>query len=203
MKKPVKPGPGADPKLPPCRKAKLIRKEKRTEKNQKHLTIQQDGDTTIVKMVSPSPVPMETQLLQKQSTDMALEIALPTNQDGWKHNFTVKLVCVHPKSEEYLKTFDQSYEVFRKFQMTIHKEPEEKCGKTHFEQFCVDTPLIHETSNIPGVYYGSYHQQYWIDDILVMVGVLDFLPQGVVCTCNYLYERVPWMRICKPCMYTS
>ena len=195
LKRDVKPGSGADPKLPPCRKAKLIRKEKKVEKK---LTGHRDDDS-IVRTTSPSPVPMETQLLRKQRTDVSLEIALP-DQDNWKHRFTVKLVCVHPKSEEYLTTFDQSYEVFRKFQMIIHKEPEDKCKKTHFEQFCVDTPLIRESSNIPGVNYGSYHQQYWIDDTLVMVGVLDFLPQGVLC--NYLYYD-PYYRFLAPGVFSA
>ena len=192
-KKEVKRGPGPDPERPKCRKAKVIRREKRAKKKELSRYRQAGSD----KITSPSPVPMEA---QKQATDMSLELALPDNLDNWKHRFTVKLVCVNPQCDEYRRTFRQSYEVFRKFQTIIHKEPDEKCRTEHFAQFCVDSPLIQESCNIPGVNYGSYHQQYWIDDTLVMVGVLDFLPQGVLC--NYLYYD-PHYRFIAPGVFSA
>ncbi len=202
-KKKVKQGSGPNPDLPTCRKAKVIRQERKAKKiqqtNQSPGQGKPDGNNT-VKMTSPSPIAMETQSLpQKQATDMSSEIAL-SQQDDWKHKFTVKLVNVNPKSIEYQTTFKQSYEVFCKFQMTIHKEPEDKCQEDQFVQFCVDSPLIPEPSNIPGIEYGSYHQQYWIDDTLIMVGVLDFLPQGVLC--NYLYYD-PYYRFLAPGVFSA
>ena len=202
-KKKVKQGSGPNPDLPACRKAKVIRQEKKAEKiqqNNESLGKDKPDRNNTVKMTSPSPIAMETQSLpQKHVTDMSLEIAL-SQQEDWKHKFTVKLVQVNPKSIEYKTTLKQSYEVFRKFQMIIHKEPEDKCQEDQFVQFCVDSPLIPEPSNIPGIEYGSYHQQYWIDDTLIMVGVLDFLPQGVLC--NYLYYD-PYYRFLAPGVFSA
>ena len=203
LNKIVKPGQGADPNKPPCRKAKLIRQEKKAAKNRKnHLPTKAEEvmDRHTAHIPSPSPVPMEVRTPQKQPTDMAQEIAIPDHKD-LKHKFTVKLVRVNPREEEFDKTKQQSYEVFRKFQMVIHKEPEDKCQMEHFMQFCVESPLFPEkTSLSSGQKYGSYHQQYWIDNTLLMVGVLDYLPQGVLC--NYLYYD-PYYRFLAPGVFSA
>lgn len=190
-KKTFKPGAGPNPDLPKCRKAKIVRMENKMKRKQKNSLATGGGDSV------RSSVTMET--IQKTSSDMATELQLPDPSEC-KHKFKVKLVCVNPTDQAYEDTFDQSYQVFRKFQMTIHKEPEEKCQKEHFKQFCSDSPLMISESPIQGVPYGSYHQQYWIDDTLVMVGVLDILPQGVLC--NYLYYD-PQFRFLGPGVFSA
>lgn len=201
-KKLFKPGKGKNPNLPECRKAKLIRKEKKDKRKQQLMAVDGKEPNTGGKsdLPSSSSVAMETtQVPQKTPSDMKLELQLPDSSEC-KHKFSVKLVCVNPTSKEYDETFDQSYKVFRKFQMGIHKEPEDKCQEHHFKQFCSESPLMLSESPIPGVPYGSYHQQYWIDDTLVMVGVLDFLPQGVLC--NYLYYD-PQYRFLAPGVFSA
>lgn len=198
-KKPKK-GVGPDPSKPPCRKAKLVRNERRQQKmaekiSQRSQNISESSDHTY-HTASSSPTSMDSS--KQLVTNLEEVLKLP---DHTNHKLSMKLVCVNPPGEDYELTKDASYEVFRKFQMQIHKEPEEKCEMTHFYQFCVESPLILENGP-PGmeVQYGSYHQQYWVDDTLVMVGVLDIIPQGVLC--NYLYYD-PEYRFMFPGVYSA
>lgn len=190
-KEEVKPGIGPDSSLPKCRKAKEIRRERREKK-------------LAMKMAPDPSISMDEDKEEEEeegglcTTNLTKELQLP---DNTKHKLTVKLICVNPLDEEFENSYKQSYEVFRKFQMIIHKEPPEKCEEEHFKQFCIESPLILE-GGPPGlkIKYGSYHQQYWIDDILVMVGVLDIIPRGILC--NYLYYD-PKFRYMAPGVYSA
>ena len=185
-KKVVKPGLGADPNLPPCKKAKERRREAREKKQAK------TNPGQPLKPATPTAKPSPTHLEEL--------LCLPDTEKS-KHKLRKVLLCVNPINDEFLDTYQQSYEVFRKFQMIIHKEPPEKCEQQHFDQFCIDSPLAQEEGP-PGtdIKYGSYHQQYWIDDNLVMVGVVDILPSGVLC--NYLYYD-PYYRFIFPGVYSA
>ena len=185
-KKVVKPGVGADPNLPRCKKAKERRREAKEKKQAK----KNPGEP--LKPAQPTTKPDPTHV-----EDL---LTLP-DAEKCKHKLRKSLLCVNPVNDEFLDTYQQSYEVFRKFQMIIHKEPPEKCEQQHFDQFCIDSPLVQEEGP-PGsdIKYGSYHQQYWIDDNLVMVGVVDILPSGVLC--NYLYYD-PYYRFIFPGVYSA
>ena len=204
-KKVVTPGAGPDPNKPPCRKAKEVRREKKAMKQAKKesTTLEVDGKTEKpTNRLSSSPLPMETDANEREIEGTNLmEVIKPPDPKDCKHKLEVKLVCVNPIGQDFWDTYDKSYEVFRKFQMIIHKEPEEKCAEDQFQQFCVETPLLPEDSP-PGIdiAYGSYHQQYWIDDNLVMVGVVDIIPKGVLC--NYLYYD-PKYRFIAPGVYSA
>jgi arginine-tRNA-protein transferase len=188
-KKSVTPGKGIDPSKPPCRKAKDVRREKREIKLAQRTVATEDPPIS-------ASVSMET---MTECTDLSKEMIVPTDT---KHKLITKLIKVNPPADEFEETFEQSYEVFRKFQMIIHKEPPEKCEREHFMQFCVESPLTQEDCpSLQGkAMYGSYHQQYWLDDTLVMVGVLDILPKGILC--NYLYYD-PKYRYIAPGVYSA
>ncbi|EPY51716.1 arginine-tRNA protein transferase [Schizosaccharomyces cryophilus OY26] len=81
------------------------------------------------------------------------------------HSYTVKL-----ESAEYT---DEKFELFKKYQISVHHESEEEVTKKGFERFLCSSPLV--TNNK----YGSFHQLYRINGILVAVGVLDLLPHAV------------------------
>lgn len=80
---------------------------------------------------------------------------------------------------------DEKYQLYKTYQRIIHKDPEDKISKKGFTRFLCDSPLIHEkvdhegelTDLSPG--YGSFHQNYYVQDKLVAVGVIDILPQCV------------------------
>ena len=186
-KKHVTPGKGADPSKPPPRKAKELRRER------KELKLAASGERmeTSIKQVSKKcPVPHNLIEL----------VRLPDSQEC-QHKLEVKLICTNPVSKEFWDSYTESYEVFRKFQMVIHKEPEYKCGESQYMQFIVDSPLFPEESPPgTGLKYGSYHQQYWLDNKLIMIGVLDIIPKGVLC--NYLYYD-PDVRFLAPGVYSA
>lgn len=47
----------------------------------------------------------------------------------------------NPKSEDFERTFKESYRVFKKYQMGIHKEGESECDQSTFLDFLVNSPL--------------------------------------------------------------
>lgn len=44
-------------------------------------------------------------------------------------------------SDDTFSDLDIEYEVYKKYQMTIHNDPPEKCSKKGFTRFLVKTPL--------------------------------------------------------------
>lgn len=70
-----------------------------------------------------------------------------------------------------------SYELFRKYQTTIHKEPPSRCSRESYLRFLVDSPLVNErVSTSVDVWYGSFHILYKLSGRLFAVGVVDLLP---------------------------
>lgn len=172
VKKTVTPGIGLDPTKPPCKKAKLIRKERREKK----LLDRSAGSTS-------SPIVANS---KKQNPDFCQSLgeifAFP--KDECVHKFQTKLVRVD--SQEFTDSYDESFQVFKKFQMIIHKESEADSGEKQFNEFLVYTPLRYkEGPEKMTTHFGTYHQQYLLDGKIFAVGVLDILPKGVLC--EYLY----------------
>ena len=197
----VKPGVGADASKPPSRKAKLLRKEKKAKKLAALTQARMDdgaslrpreSDTT--KMEPSAPQAPE---FQETLSDL---LTLPQSENS-AHRFGTRLVRVTPSSEEFIDTYSESYEVFKKFQMQIHNEKEADCTPKHFEEFLVQTPLANEPGGQGMPHdYGTYHQQYLLDGKIFAVGVLDILPKGVLC--EYLYYN-PEFRFIAPGVYTA
>ena len=104
---------------------------------------------------------------------------------GQAHRLDVNLVRSSPRSPEFDRTFEESFVIYKKYQMAIHHDEESECDKKQFTNFLVDSPLIPCSSEGAGPEYGSYHCHYYIDGKLFMVGVLDLLPQCL--SSVYLY----------------
>ncbi|XP_022599705.1 arginyl-tRNA--protein transferase 1 isoform X3 [Seriola dumerili] len=174
---PPKPGMGADPSRPPCRKAKDLRKERRIQKEQ--MRQHADGVSSIV---SPTPS-TPTQTNQPKNLEDFINESLPDNSS---HCLEVRLVRSNPPSPQFKASFDASYQVYKLYQMAIHKDPPDKPSESQFRRFLCDSPLEAEYSpDGPEVGYGSFHQQYWLDGRIVAVGVIDILPTCV--SSVYLY----------------
>ncbi|XP_075932647.1 arginyl-tRNA--protein transferase 1 isoform X1 [Anarhichas minor] len=172
-----KPGMGADPGRPPCRKARDLRKERRLQKEQ--IRQHADGDSSIVSPTPPTPA------LTKQPKPLEdfISESLPDNSS---HCLEVRLVRSSPPSPQFKASFDGSYQVYKLYQMAIHKDPPDKPSESQFRRFLCDSPLEAEHSpDGPEVGYGSFHQQYWLDGRIVAVGVIDILPTCV--SSVYLY----------------
>nr|XP_043901606.1 arginyl-tRNA--protein transferase 1 isoform X4 [Solea senegalensis] len=213
-------GIGADPNRPPCRKAKDLRKERRLQKEQ--MRQRTDGVSSIVSTTPPTP----SQSSQCKTLEDFISESLP---DISSHCLEVRLVRSNPPSPQFKASFDASYQVYKLYQMAIHKDPPDKpsesqvrlvpvsfqdpqftasyqqsvalyscyqmaihgddpseCSESEFRRFLCDSPLEAEYSpDGPEVGYGSFHQQYWLDDRIVAVGVIDILPTCV--SSVYLY----------------
>ncbi|EOA32916.1 hypothetical protein CARUB_v10016242mg [Capsella rubella] len=91
------------------------------------------------------------------------------------------------KLEMLLKrsSFDpEEYELYKRYQLKVHNDKPESISETSYKRFLVDTPLIEvppsgydDEEKIPPCGFGSFHQQYRVDDRLIAVGVIDVLPK--------------------------
>jgi len=84
-------------------------------------------------------------------------------------------------SDEFASTYDESYNLYKKYQMKIHNDTEEACDQDAFEDFLIESPFerIDGVSSSETSVYGSFHQQYRLNDKLIAVGVIDVLPYCV------------------------
>ncbi len=53
----------------------------------------------------------------------------------------MRLVRSFPRSAEFEETFDESYEIYKQYQMVIHNDPPDKPTQRQFARFLVDSPL--------------------------------------------------------------
>lgn len=173
LAKVVRQGTGADPSKPLARKAKEIRTER------KKLKQQQTGTET--PMTTPTPTSSSK---DRKSLEAHLE-ELHSLKDP-AHKLTVRLVQLCPPAIELLDTLQESHRLYQKYQMAVHKDPSTKCSFENFKQFLLESPLVPEPH--PPEWecgYGTYHQQYILDGKLIMVGVVDILPNCI--SSKYLY----------------
>ena len=197
-KETVKPGEGADPSKPKCKKAKVLRKERKARK------IAEASSIASAKVESPTGTNTEDKPKKCSDSCGMSEGAcsstpefLQIGKDGKKpvelflkvpesaakplaHQLDVRLIQSSPPSEEFNATFKESYSLFKKYQMSVHKKKEEDCQESGFRRFLCDSPLIPKKGkkNWP-CNYGSYHQHYRIDGKLIAVGVIDILPKCI------------------------
>jgi len=161
-KKGARPGDGMDPSRPICKKAKLLRKEKKEKKLAQMGTLPTEAQKN---KTTPAPKTLED----------ILNEPLPENP---AHRLEIKLVG--SKSTTMYETIDTSWALFAKYQMAIHNEKPNECDMTTYTDFLVETPLKPwKPRDGPPQGYGSFHQQYWLDGRLIAVGVLDILPSCV------------------------
>ncbi|MQL77778.1 hypothetical protein Taro_010199 [Colocasia esculenta] len=76
----------------------------------------------------------------------------------------------------------EEYDLYRRYQVAVHKDNPTDVTESQYKRFLVDTPLVfvpsHSNSTtVPTCGFGSFHQQYRIDGKLVAVGVVDILPR--------------------------
>ncbi|OON19805.1 Arginine-tRNA-protein transferase, partial [Opisthorchis viverrini] len=118
-------------------------------------------------------------------------LAQEPNKGQGKHHIEIRLVRSSPSSNEFNSTLDTSYQLYKKYQVTVHGDKPDECTMGCFTRFLVKSPLVSDdagdspnTSSVPSM--GSYHQQYWLDGVrLIAVGVIDILPRCL--SSVYLY----------------
>ncbi|XP_076831774.1 arginyl-tRNA--protein transferase 1 isoform X2 [Brachyhypopomus gauderio] len=161
---PPKAGVGPDPSRPLCRKAKDIRKERRVQKDHQN----QDGGA----LMTPNPAPSNPTSSQGKTLEEFISDSLPSDL---LHRLEVRLVPVSFEDPGFLATYKQSVALYARYQMAIHGDSPFECEESQAEP----------APDGPDIGYGSFHQQYWLDNSLVAVGVIDILPNSV--SSVYLY----------------
>ena len=193
-KREIKPGVGADPTKAPCRKAKVVRLEHKRAKVADKMAESSHQASISATEGASNEQPMSAKRIKtsdmfdvgpdgKKPIEMFLDspdrsLTSPSSSaNPSSHRLEIRLVQSSPPSPEFEATFQTSFNLFKKYQTTVHQEKEDECTATSFRRFLCDSPLIHETG--PAGWpcgYGSYHQHYLIDGKLIAVGVVDFLP---------------------------
>lgn len=200
--KAVTPGSGPDPNKPPCRKAKELRRMRKQQKlaakapaeaERTEPSPDKHSNPTTARP-NPTREDKDGRVTGKDSSSVSSTSFLEVGPDGKKplemflslaasdkppaHKLEMKLVRSSPPSAEFQATFRDSYSLYRKYQMAVHHDTEDKCSEKTFRRFLCDSPLV-PTKGEAGwpCDYGSYHQHYYVDGKLIMVGVVDILPK--------------------------
>jgi arginine-tRNA-protein transferase len=115
------------------------------------------------------------------------EIHLPL-----KHIYTCELT-------DKIQIDDERFQIYKKYQMNIHKDPIEKVSKERYNRAWGETDLIdnkgiklpsdlNKKTNHPEIYpkkYGTYNFIHRIDGKIIAVGIWDILPTSL--SSVYLY----------------
>uniref|UniRef100_A0A5F8GNQ4 Arginyl-tRNA--protein transferase 1 n=1 Tax=Monodelphis domestica TaxID=13616 RepID=A0A5F8GNQ4_MONDO len=116
------PGKGADLSKPPCRKAKDIRKERKRQKL--ILKSQTDKLEGVQVQHEPQLLPSEkSKLNQPKSIEDFIFDTLPEDA---AHRLEVRVVRSSPPSSQFKASFQESYQVYKRYQMVIHQDPPDK-----------------------------------------------------------------------------
>ncbi|KAK9301252.1 hypothetical protein QLX08_006330 [Tetragonisca angustula] len=154
-----------NPTRAPCMKAKLLRKQRKQHK----LMIQGKTQEEI-----------ETIFKENKQENQAKSIEQLFDEMYKGNNRRLEMKLVRTLSDEFIKTLKVSANLFKKYQMTIHGETEEESDDESFFNFLVKSSLQPWTPDDgPPDGYGSFHEQYWLDNELIAVGVIDILPSCV------------------------
>lgn len=127
-----RPGQGPDPSRPPPKKAKLMRLERRAAKKAA-------GGDNLLSGKSPRQPPAPCAAGDSASE---LENLVLSHDAECRHRLELRLVRSHPPSKEFSETLQESFEVYKKYQMAVHGDEEEEITMERYERFLVHSPLI-------------------------------------------------------------
>ncbi|XP_014102049.1 arginyl-tRNA--protein transferase 1 isoform X4 [Bactrocera oleae] len=144
------------------KKAKIFRLERRQAKiAAKGVQVPEDKNVTIQK---------QTNGKEKTLSDYFTDV-----QPNDKHKLEVILIAPNKKH-----VTDEAFNLYKKYQLLVHNDDPNRLTPSSLERFCYKSPVKHtKTRDGPIVGYGSFHQQYWLDDKLIAVAVIDILPYCV------------------------
>ncbi|XP_017888336.1 arginyl-tRNA--protein transferase 1 isoform X2 [Ceratina calcarata] len=150
-----------------CAKAKLLRKQRKRNK----LLAQGKSEEEIQAI-------FDEYKLRENRAKTFEELFDQVYPDGTTGRLKMRLV--RTMSDEFIKTLKVSADLFKKYQMTVHCVSEKESDQVSFFNFLVKSSLQPWTPDDgPSSGYGSFHEQYWLDDELIAVGVIDILPSCV------------------------
>ncbi|XP_043568625.1 arginyl-tRNA--protein transferase 1 isoform X2 [Chiloscyllium plagiosum] len=156
-----KPGRGADPNKPPCRKAKVIRREmkltkllqKQQQKEMADISQHQEPSSS-----NPHPHPLQHHATQANKPKSLEEFISESLTPDAAHKLEVRLVRSSPPNSQFKATFQESYQIYKRYQMTIHKDPPDKATEYQVKLVPVsfDDPDFIESFNQSAALYAKY-----------------------------------------------
>merc|ERR1712223_733264 len=167
----VKAGLGADPTKPKAKKAKELRKERALAKMKATGKVAEKSASS--KMTKKGA----------KTVEELTSLEFPANS---RHKFEIRLVSAQTSDANFNESYLDSYNVYKKCQVKIHKDSPSKCSLGQFKRFLCNSSMIRVP--YPGLtdgHFGAFHQQYIIDGRIIAVGVIDILPHCV--SSVYLY----------------
>ncbi|XP_067909928.1 arginyl-tRNA--protein transferase 1-like isoform X1 [Heterodontus francisci] len=134
---------------------------------------------TSMSTVHTSPIPPHSK--SEPSRTRSLEELIAENTPVTSlHQLEVKLLRLSPPSPELQATFGESYKVYRRYQMHVHKDTEVMASEAEYRRFFCSTPLVGEDpADGPDTGYGSFIEQFLLDGKIIALGLLDILPEGI------------------------
>uniref|UniRef100_A0A1Q3F740 Arginyl-tRNA--protein transferase 1 n=1 Tax=Culex tarsalis TaxID=7177 RepID=A0A1Q3F740_CULTA len=150
----------------PPKKAKLLRIERKRER-------------LIQKGLSAEEIASSMRAAKGKNVEKSLEDFLDeAPKEGEEAAHRLKLVTISIASDEFRRTLDRSFALYSKYQTAVHNDLPGAISE--YQDFLVKSPLkMAPGQSSPSCGLGSYHQQYWLDDRLIAVGVIDILPSCV------------------------
>uniref|UniRef100_UPI00398F3486 arginyl-tRNA--protein transferase 1-like n=1 Tax=Pristiophorus japonicus TaxID=55135 RepID=UPI00398F3486 len=136
---------------------------------------------TSMSTVHPSPIPSPLHSKSELACTRSLEELIAENMPvASLHQLEVKLLRLSPPSPELQTTFGESYEVYKRYQMHVHKDTEVIASEAEYRRFFCSTPLVGEDPvDGPDTGYGSFIEQFLLDGKIIALGLLDILPEGI------------------------
>ena len=190
-RKDVRPGEGADPNRPPCRKAKVLRAERLREKRER---MKAQGCSNVGSSSAserPHHPPKKSLLEVMKEHEDEIQASSPL------HRLEVKLLCCSPADPEIQATNSEFFALYQRFQDGVHP------GKSKFKSMhdltwgFVSSIVPHGPD--PNRPLGTYHMRYYLDGELVMISLVDILPSYFV-SVYFMYD--PDLRFLQPGIYT-
>ncbi|XP_051896100.1 arginyl-tRNA--protein transferase 1-like isoform X2 [Pristis pectinata] len=136
---------------------------------------------TSMSAVHPSPIPPPLHSTSEPSHTRSLEELIEESTPAAAlHQLEVKLLRLSPPSPELQATFGESYKVYKRYQMHVHKDTELMASEAEYKRFFCSTPLLGEDpADGPDTGYGSFIEQFLLDGKIIALGLLDILPEGI------------------------
>eukprot|EP00062_Callorhinchus_milii_P011220 gi/632956954/ref/XP_007894217.1/ PREDICTED: arginyl-tRNA--protein transferase 1-like isoform X1 [Callorhinchus milii] len=133
--------------------------------------------------VSPAPAracpPPRTPRPRPSHTE-SFEQLMSGSTEPAQQRLEVKLLKLCPPSPELQTSFRESYNVYKRYQMHVHKDTEEMASEAEYRRFFCSTPLLgEEPVDGPDTGYGSFIEQFLLDGKIIALGLLDILPEGI------------------------
>ncbi|KAG5668714.1 hypothetical protein PVAND_016642 [Polypedilum vanderplanki] len=157
-------------------KIQIFNKKAQKPSKKKFKRVERKKEKILAKGIS-----LENWTRKYQNKEKYLEDLLSEEPTDGKHQFEVKLM----RSSAALSR--QSFELYLKYQIAVHGMSID--GKTieGFEKSYIESPVEHRKNDqTPADGYGSFHQQYFIDNRLVAVSIFSILPNCISsCYCFY------------------